>query len=141
MWPSKKSIFYISIQIQYVNTSYLLKYSFFTSFKSIFFFILLHAYTHKIKEYVSFFYIQFSYWRNGPCNMKGGTGPELHCHFQFLYFTFFPSQWLKFIVRVGFYDNGSQWIILKYLNYSKNCSMGYCSERVRDLKKSDSPLF
>lgn len=44
-------------------------------------------------------------------------------------------------MRVGFYDNGSQWIILKYLNYSKNCSMGYGSERVRDLKKSDSPLF
>lgn len=112
----------------------------FTSFKN-FFFILFHAYTCKIKECVSFFYIQFSYWRNGPCNMKRGTGTELYCHFQFLYFTFFPSKWFKFIVRVEFCDNGSQWIILKYLNYSKNCSMGYGSERVRDLKKSDSPLF
>lgn len=139
MWPSKRSIFYISIQIQYVNTSYLLKYSF--SLVSKAFFILFHAYTCKSKEYVSFFYLQFSYWRKGPCNMKGGTGPELHCHFQFLYFTFFPSKWLKFIVRVGFCDNGSQWIILKYLNYSKNRSMGYGCERVRDLKKSDSPLF
>ena len=113
----------------------------FTSFKSFFFFLILfHAYTCKIKECVSFFYIQFSYW-NGPCNMKRGTGPELYCHFQFLYFTFFPSKWFKFIVRVEFCDNGSQWIILKYLNYSKNCSVGYGSERVRDLKKSDSPIF
>ena len=63
--------------------------------------------------------------------VKGGTGPELHHHFQFLYFTFFPAKGLKFIVRVGFCDNGSQWTILKYLNYSKSCSVGYGCERVR----------